>query len=99
MSEGVNLMAAVKRIKLTPQRIADLVCPSDKQQDFLYDSVVPGLAVRTTQGSPIKSFVFRYRLRGQTPRLTIGDVRAWNIESNDPLRPGAREEARRLQGL
>jgi integrase len=89
----------VQRVKLTARRIADFECPAGKQQDFLHDSVVPGLAVRGTQGSPVKSFVFRYRLRGDTPRLTIGDVRAWDIESSDPQRPGAREEARRLQGL
>jgi integrase len=89
----------VQRVKLTSKRVTDFDCPPGKQQDFLHDSLVPGLAVRATRGSPIKSYVFRYRLRGETPRLTIGDVRAWNIESSDPQRPGAREEARRLQGL
>jgi hypothetical protein len=31
--------------------------------------------------------------------IKIGDCRTWAIDSTDPEKPGARQEARRLQGL
>jgi hypothetical protein len=39
-----------------------------------------------------KSFIFESKLNRQTVRVTIGDVRAWNLAD-------ARDEARRLQTL
>jgi integrase len=87
------------RVKLTAGRIRDFECPTDKEQVFLWDSEVPGLGVRATAGSKVKVFVFQARLDGATIRLKIGDVRTWTIDSNDPDKPGARQEARRLQSL
>lgn len=84
------------RIKLTAGRIRDFA--TDKGQSFLWDSDVPGLAVRATapgKRNPDggKAYIFQSTLaNGQEPRITIGDVRAWGIED-------AREEARRLQTL
>lgn len=77
------------RVKLTPGRIRGHICLDDGQS-FLWDSEVPGLAVRATTGS--KAFVFQGKLGGRSLRVTIGDVKAWGID-------GAREEARRLQTL
>ena len=84
------------RIKLTAGRIRNF--STNKGQSFLWDSDVPGLAVRATapgkrnpEGG--KAYIFQSTLaNGQEPRITIGDVRAWSIEE-------AREEARRLQTL
>jgi integrase len=85
------------RVKLTAGRVVTFRCPSAKQQAFLWDTEVPGLGVRATAGA--KAFIFQARLNGETLRITIGDVRAWDIESDDPKRVGAREQARRLQTL
>lgn len=76
------------RIKLTAGRIRDFACPTDKAQAFLWDTEAPGLAVRATVGA--RAFVFQGKLNGKDMRVTIGDVRAWNLDD-------ARAEARRLQ--
>lgn len=86
------------RIKLTSGRIRDFQCELNKAQAFLWDSEVPGLAVRATANGA-KSYIFQGKLGGSTIRVTIGDVRSWLIESSDPMQPGAREEGRRLQGM
>lgn len=78
-------------IDLTAGVIERLVCPAEKQQVFLRDAKAPGLRVRATVGGA-KSFVFEAKLRRQTIRRTIGDVRAWTIER-------ARVEANRLRVL
>lgn len=42
-----------KRVRLTPQRVADFTCPVGKQQAFLHDSEAPGLAVRATRAGAL----------------------------------------------
>ncbi|MBC8739015.1 integrase family protein [Paraburkholderia sp. UCT31] len=80
------------RIKLTAARVREFACEPGKAQAFLWDSEVPGLALRATaQGA--QSYVFQASLRdGREFRLTIGKPRDWDISQ-------AREEARRLQRL
>lgn len=85
------------RVKLTAGRIRDFTCPAEKSQAFLWDSEVPGLAVRATSGA--KAFIFQGKLSGKDVRITIGSVTAWAIESGDIENPGAREQARSLQTL
>lgn len=78
-----------QRVNLTAGVIERLTCRTDqKAQAFLRDSEAPGLRIRVTN-TGAKSFVFEAKLKRQTIRLTIGDVRAWSIEQ-------ARAEARRL---
>jgi integrase len=78
-----------QRVNLTAGAIERLTCRTDiKAQAFLRDSEVPGLRVRATN-TGAKSFVFEAKLKRQTIRRTIGDVRTWNIEA-------ARTEARKL---
>jgi integrase len=74
--------------ELTAGIIERLRCPDGKGQAFLRDTRAPGLRVRVTAAGA-KSFVFETKLRRQTVRRTIGDVRSWTIEA-------ARVEARRL---
>ena len=78
----------MQRERLTPDRIRRFSCPVDAKQSFLWDTEAPRLAVRATTGA--KSFIFEAKLNRQTIRVTIGDVRAWNLDD-------ARAEARRLQ--
>ena len=78
------------RERLTPDRIRRFTCPADAKQSFLWDTDAPRLAVRATTGA--KSFIFEAKLNRQTIRVTIGDVKAWNLDD-------ARAEARRLQTL
>ncbi len=80
------------RNKLTAGRIRDFECPTGTAQAFMWDSEVPGLAVRATPGSAARGFIFQGRLNGKALRMTIGDVRTWGIDA-------ARAEARRLQIL
>ena len=74
---------------LTAGMIERLTCPSSKAQAFLRDAQSPGLRVRVTT-SGAKSFVFEAKLKRQTIRRTIGDVRAWSIEE-------VRKESNRLR--
>ena len=80
----------MQRDRLTPERIRRFTCPEDSKQAFLWDTVAPRLAVRATAGA--KSFVFEAKLDRRTIRVTVGDVRAWNLDD-------ARAEANRLQTL
>lgn len=75
---------------LTAGLIERLACRTDiKAQAFLRDTKAPGLRVRVTN-TGAKSFVFEAKLERKTIRRTIGDVKAWTIES-------ARSEANRLR--
>ena len=80
----------MQRERLTPDRIRRFTIPTDKSQAFLWDTEAPRLAARATAGA--KSFIFESKLDRRTVRVTIGDVRAWNLDD-------ARTEARRLQTL
>ena len=76
--------------ELTAGLIDRLTCRTDiKTQAFLRDTKAPGLRVRVTN-TGAKAFVFEAKLKRQTIRRTIGDVRAWTIEA-------ARTEANRLR--
>lgn len=86
------------RVKLTAGRIRDFTCETGKPQSFLWDTDAPGLAVRATANGA-KSYIFQGKLDGASIRVTIGDVKSWDIETGDHSRPGAREAARRLQTL
>ncbi len=85
------------RQKLTAGRVRDFSCPEGTGQAFMWDSECPGLGVRATASA--KVFIFQGRLDGKTIRMKIGDCRTWAIDSTDPEKPGARQEARRIQGL
>ncbi len=84
------------RVKLTAGRVRDF--STEKPQAFLWDTDAAGLAVRATP-SGNKAYIFQGKLNGKDIRITIGDVRAWHLDSADPEQPGARQEARRLQNL
>lgn len=101
------------RVKLTAGRIDDFSCkpckPGDPLQAFLWDSEAPGLAVRATapgKRNPKggKAYVFQAKFAGRDIRITIGDCQTWDLEETRAkdgtlLKPGARQEARRLQSL
>lgn len=93
--DGHLIMA---RVKLTAGRVRDFKCGQGAMQSFLWDTEAPGLAVRITSNGA-KAYVFQSKLKGKTIRITIGDVRTWDIESGNPERPGAREQARHLQSF
>lgn len=77
--------------ELTAGLIDRLQCPTGKAQAFLRDSKAPALRVRVTP-TGAKAFVFEAKLKRDTVRRTIGDVRSWSIEK-------ARTEANRLRVL
>jgi len=80
------------KVKLTAGRIASFHCSEDKGQEFLWCDSVPGLAIRSTKGSKQKKYIFQSKVSGKSMRVTIGDIKTWNIDS-------AQAEARRLQVL
>lgn len=92
----------MERVRLTLEKISELTCPAEKRQFFLWDTEVPGLAVRVT-ATGAKSFIFESKLNRQTIRITLGDVRAWVLKSvwkdGKEIQRGAREEASRLKTL
>ena len=79
----------VEKVNLTAGRIAGFECPKDKLQAFLWCDDPQGLAVRAT-ASGAKSFIFQSKVKGQSMRVTIGNVNVWSIGA-------AQKEARRLQ--
>lgn len=89
-------MANAERINLTTGRINNFACPDGKAQAFLWDTEVPGLAVRATPATArtggVRAFVFQGWLNGAALRITIGDAKAWTLGD-------ARTEARRLRTL
>lgn len=78
------------KVKLTAGRIEKFKCEEGKAQAFLWCIDVPGLGVRATAGSSAKRYIFQAKVKGQTMRLTLGNVSAWSISE-------AQEEARKLQ--
>jgi integrase len=78
------------KARLTAGRIRDFTTDGSGKQAFLWDTDAPGFAVRAT--SNVKAYIFESRLNGSKLRITIGDVRVWDIDK-------ARAEARRLQTL
>ena len=80
-----------KRINFTAARVNNFKCPADKSQALLWDSDVPGLALRVTR-TDAAAYVYQYRIHGKSARVTIGSRETWDIE-------GARKEARRMAVL
>ena len=78
------------KVKLTAGRVANFQSPEGKGQSFLWCDEVPGLAVRSTQGSTDKRYIFQSKVNGNSMRVTIGKVDVWSITA-------AKDEARRLQ--
>lgn len=76
------------KVKLTAGRVADFSCPAGKSQAFLWDTDVPGLALRATRGS--RAYIFERRFNGATVRMTIGSPAAHSLDD-------ARKRAREIQ--
>jgi integrase len=87
-----NRLQILSKAKLTAGRIERFHCPGDKEQAFLWCAETPGLGVRATANSERKRYVFQSKVKGQSMRITIGDVSAWSVAK-------AQAEARRLQVL
>jgi len=85
-----NRLQILAKVKLTAGRIEKFHCPKDKEQAFLWCDEVPGLGVRATTGSERKRYIFQAKIKGQSMRVTIGDVSVWSIEK-------AQKEARALK--
>lgn len=79
------------KIEFTATRVADHVCEAGKSQEFIWDSVAPGLGLRATPRGD-KGYVFQSKLNGKTIRINIGKPKTWTIKA-------AQVEARRLQTI
>ncbi|WP_081077356.1 tyrosine-type recombinase/integrase [Burkholderia pseudomultivorans] len=75
----------------TAARVESFQCESGKQQTIYWDAKTPGFGLRVTAAGA-RAYIFESRLFGKTVRLTIGDVRAWDLAR-------ARTEAARLKTL
>ncbi|WP_074798108.1 Arm DNA-binding domain-containing protein [Nitrosospira briensis] len=80
------------KVKFTAGRLQSFQCRPGTAQAFLWCEEVHGLGVRATANSPRKRYIFQSKVKGQSIRVTIGDVSAWSIAK-------AQAEARRLQVL
>lgn len=72
----------------TRARIDDLPLPTNRAQDYHYDTAVPGLGLCIGAGGT-KTYFAEKRLKGKTRRVTIGKHGAWVPDT-------ARERAREL---
>ena len=66
------------KVNFTADRIATFKCELSKKQSLYWDAKTPGLGLRVTANG-VKSFIFESRLHGKTLRITIGDIRTWQI--------------------
>src|SRR5687768_16425288 len=78
--------------KLTAGRLQSFQCAAGTAQSFLWCEEVHGLGVRATANSSRKRYIFQSKIKGQSVRMTIGEVGVWSISK-------AQAEARRLQVL
>jgi anti-sigma regulatory factor (Ser/Thr protein kinase) len=78
LTDDVRTRAAASRIKLTEQRIVGLRNESAGPK-YVYDTVVPGLAVRTSRNG-IKTFVVVRKIHGRTQRITLGRFPALRLD-------------------
>lgn len=90
-------MARAKE-NFTVNSVAKATCPDGKQQDISWDAKAPGLGVRVT-ASGAKSYIFEAWLRGDSVRVTIGDVKTWPLDGPSGSTHTARAEATRLKML
>src|SRR5690554_3929903 len=67
---GFRMSSQSERVRLTPERIRKAE-PATRNQYFLRDTEVPGLAVRVTANGA-KSYVIERKLNGRTVRMTLG---------------------------
>jgi len=81
----------VSKQNFTAARVDAFQCEPGKQQTIYWDAKTPGFGLRVTAAGA-RAFIFESRLFGKTVRLTIGDVRAWDLGR-------ARTEAARLKPL
>ena len=87
----VKTIVKAQKVKFTAGRIANFQCLKDKPQTFLWCIDPLGLAVRATAAGS-KAYIYQAKVKGQSMRVTIGDVSKWSIAD-------AEAEARRLQTL
>ena len=91
------------RLKFSSSKIAGFACDPGKAAAFFWDAQQPGLGLRVT-ATGSKSFIFQAKLGREVIRVTIGNFRNWPLDalrdkSGEPVGPGAREEANRLQHI
>ncbi|WP_439889614.1 tyrosine-type recombinase/integrase [Ralstonia sp. 25C] len=75
----------------TAARVDSFQCEPGKSQTIYWDAKTPGFGLRVTAAGA-RAYIFESRLFGKTIRLTVGDVRAWDLGR-------ARTEAARLKTL
>jgi integrase len=75
----------------TAGRVDGFECEPGKLQTIYWDAKTPGFGLRVTAAGA-RAYIFESRLFGKTIRMTIGDVRAWDLGR-------ARTEAARLKTL
>jgi integrase len=81
----------VSKQNFTAARVDSFECEPGKLQTIYWDAKTPGFGLRVTAAGA-RAYIFESRLFGKTIRMTIGDVRAWDLGR-------ARTEAARLKTL
>jgi integrase len=81
----------VSKQNFTAARVDSFECEPCKLQTIYWDAKTPGFGLRVTAAGA-RAYIFESRLFGKTIRMTIGDVRAWDLGR-------ARTEAARLKTL
>ena len=86
-------MPRLKRVRLTANRIDTLRCPPGQKQAFLWDSDVPGLAVRVTS-TGTKAFIVQGELHGKTLRRTLKETELTELDKELTELEKARKKGR-----
>jgi integrase len=63
------------KLKLTAVAVGRLKLPPGKNDDLIFDAAIHGFAVRLREGGH-RSYIFQYKHRSKTRRLTIGSATA-----------------------
>jgi hypothetical protein len=77
-------------VKITKSFIDKTLSPETKDQIFFRDSLIPGFALRVTNGGA-KSFIIEKRINGRLKRITLGRYGNLTVEQ-------ARTEAMKVLG-
>lgn len=77
-------------MKLTDAAVADLICPPDRKDRVVADTILPGFRVRV-QANGTRTFLFAYKLGPMARRVPLGSF-------GEVTAAAARKEAEKLRG-
>src|SRR5262249_55613886 len=78
--DASHLLPRKGSVKLTPKLVASLILPPGKDDHLVFDTEVPGLALRLRAGGS-RSFTFQYRIGRKQRRMQLGATTAISLHA------------------